>query len=65
MPYLTINEVRQRLRVSRWTVTRLIERGELTAIKAAGRNGAVKIDSTSLEAYIERHAVTPVAESAR
>ena len=35
---LTVAEVAERLRVSRWTVYRLVESGQLPAIKLASRS---------------------------
>lgn len=56
--YLTVADVATALRVSRWTVGRLIDAEELTAIKGEGRNGAVRIALSSVNAYIQRHTVT-------
>lgn len=56
--YLTVKEIAGVLRVSRWSVGRLIEAGELSAVKADGRNGAIRIPESSVHAYIQRHTVT-------
>jgi excisionase family DNA binding protein len=57
MPYLTIREVSERLRLHRVTVGQLVKDGELTAIKGDGANGRVKIDEASVLEYIARHTV--------
>lgn len=56
--YLTVAEVADLLRVSRWSVGRYIDAQELTAIKADGKNGAVRVPVSSLRDYIDRHTVT-------
>lgn len=56
--HLTVKEVAQTLRVSRWSVGRYIAAKELEAIKADGPNGAVRIPLSSLRDYIRRHTVT-------
>ena len=53
-----MNETCRRLGVSRWTVSTLIKRGELEAIKnPGGKNAAVKVKEESLTRYITRHTV--------
>jgi excisionase family DNA binding protein len=59
MPYLTIREVSETLRLHRVTVSALVRQGELRAIKGRGRNGRIKIDAASVEEYIARNAVQP------
>ncbi|MFY1588951.1 helix-turn-helix domain-containing protein [Micromonospora sp. WMMD734] len=56
--HLTVDEVAALLRVSRWSVGRYIKSGALRATKADGRNGAVRIPSSSYEAFIADHTVT-------
>jgi len=56
--FLTVADVAALLRVSRWSVKRYIDSGELRAIKADGRNGAIRIPVSSYRDYIERHTVT-------
>ncbi|GGM20471.1 MULTISPECIES: helix-turn-helix domain-containing protein [Micromonospora] len=56
---LTVQEVADVLRVSRWSVGRYIEAGALEAIKGDGPNGTVRIPLRSLSAYIEAHTVGP------
>lgn len=56
--FLTVDEVADLLRVSRWSVSRYIEAGDLRAIKADGRNGAVRIPESGLEDYLRAHTVT-------
>lgn len=55
--FLTVDEVGEILRVSRWSVARYIAAGELTAVKADGRNGAVRVPVESVQQYIETHTV--------
>lgn len=59
--YLSVRQVRGILGVSRPTVRRLIDSGELKAIKGPAPNSPLKIDETSLHDYIERHEVEPEA----
>ncbi|MEO3929284.1 helix-turn-helix domain-containing protein [Micromonosporaceae bacterium B7E4] len=56
--FLTVDEVAAALRVSRWSVGRYIAAKELEAIKAPGRNGAVRISVRSYQAFIQRNTVT-------
>jgi excisionase family DNA binding protein len=56
--YLTVREVAEYLRVSRWTVRRYVEAGALIAVKGDGDRGAFRISASSLRDYIERHTVT-------
>ena len=56
--FLTVDDVAERLRVSRWSIGRYIKSGALKATKAAGPNGAVRIPLSSYVAYIEAHTVT-------
>jgi excisionase family DNA binding protein len=56
--HLTVDDVANILRVSRWSVGRYIKSGALRATKATGRNGAVRIPVSALSAYIEAHTVT-------
>ncbi|MEU5965925.1 helix-turn-helix domain-containing protein [Micromonospora parva] len=56
--FLTIDEVAGRLRVSRWSVHRYIKSGALKAIKADGRNGAVRIPLSSFVQCVNDHTVT-------
>ncbi|MEK8108696.1 helix-turn-helix domain-containing protein [Micromonospora sp. M12] len=53
--FLTIDEVAERLRVSRWSVSRYIKSEALHAIKGDGRNGPVRISLSSYVAFIEAH----------
>lgn len=61
--YMTVDEVAAWLRVSRWTVGRLVKTGELTAIKAGGRNGAIRVDADSVEDYLKRHTIQATAST--
>jgi excisionase family DNA binding protein len=49
---LTIDEVAQRLGVSRRTVQRKIAAGELPALGLGGRRSPVRIDEAELEAWL-------------
>jgi excisionase family DNA binding protein len=60
--HLTVDEVADLLRVSRWSVGRYIKSGELKAIKACGANGAIRIPLSSYRAYIKAHTVTASEE---
>jgi excisionase family DNA binding protein len=60
--HLTVDEVAEALRVSRWSVGRYITAGELEAVKSPGRNGAVRIPLRSLHAFIRRNTVTASEE---
>lgn len=60
---LTIKEVCDALRVSRWTAGRLIKSGELKAIKTGdAHSAAVRIDDESYADFIERHTVPASTE---
>lgn len=56
--FLTVQEVADVLRVSRWSVGRYIGAGALEAIKGDGPNGSIRIPLRSLHAYIEAHTIT-------
>lgn len=59
MSYLTIAETRSALRISRPTVARLIEAGELVAVKVGDhRTSPFKVHIDSIRAYLNRHTVT-------
>lgn len=61
--YLTVREVADYLGISRWTVVRYVEVGELDAIKANGERGAYRVSMASVSAYLDRHTVnTPTEE---
>jgi excisionase family DNA binding protein len=53
--YYTLEEIADRLKVSRRTVNRWIEDGELTAIKFAPGRGHVRVAESDLKDFIERH----------
>lgn len=57
MRYLLTSEVREILNISRPTVRRLIDSGELRAIKGDAPNSRFKIEEASVLEYIERHRV--------
>ena len=55
----TKEEVQEYLRISRGTLDRIIERGELPIVKiVAGRRGRVLIRRRDLEKFIEDHLLT-------
>jgi Response regulator of citrate/malate metabolism len=62
--FLTVDEVAESLRISRWSVGRYINAGLLEAVKLPGpdgrpsRNGAVRIPLRSYEQFIQRNTVT-------
>lgn len=64
-PYLTIAQVADALRVSRWSVTRYIKAGKLGAIKMAGRNGAVRIPLGSYQEFLQRQVIRPEEDQCR
>lgn len=58
--YITIKQTCERLGISRWTVSQMIKRGELQAIKAkGGRSAGVKVREDSLERYISQQTIVP------
>jgi excisionase family DNA binding protein len=61
--YYTLEEVADRLKVSRRTVNRWIEEGELTAIKFAPGRGHVRVADSDLKDFIERHRTRPEGSS--
>lgn len=61
---LTLNEVCERLRMSRKTVIKLIVSGDLEATRHPGRGigaGEYRITEEALAAYLESRKVVPVA----
>lgn len=61
--YLTTAQVREVLNISRPMVRRLINEGELRAIKGPARTSPLKIEEASVEEYIERHRVPVKADA--
>lgn len=55
--FLSMAETRAMLRMSRGTVTKLIEAGELVAMKGPARNSPFRISRASIESYIARNTV--------
>ena len=55
--FLTVEEVGELLRVSRWSISRYIDAGELTAIKVGGQ---LRIPVSSYLDYLQTHTVQPV-----
>lgn len=57
--FLTVEEVAEVLRISRWSVGRYIKSGALKAVKADGPNGAVRVpEESGLGEYLRAHTVT-------
>jgi excisionase family DNA binding protein len=50
---LTVAETAERLRVSRWTIYRLVESGKLPAIKlGSGRMSPIRVSETELAEWL-------------
>ena len=61
---LTLNEVCERLRMSRKTVIKLIKSGDLEASRHPGRgigDGEYRVTEEALDAYIKSRRIVPVA----
>lgn len=52
---LTLDEVAERLRVTRRTVERKIKRGELPALELGGKRTALRVDARELEEWLYRY----------
>jgi excisionase family DNA binding protein len=62
--YLTAAETRERLRISRETLRKLINSGELKASKIGnGPTSDLRISEEAIADYMERHTVTPTVQS--
>ena len=60
--FLTFKEACEHLRISHETLRKLIKDGEISALKAgAARNSHYRISIDSLNEYIERNTIRPVA----
>lgn len=57
--YLSTAETCGRLRLSRWTISKLVRSGELQAVKGPKRNSPLRISEESIVAYIARHTISP------
>lgn len=57
--YLSTAETCARLRLSRWTVRKLVRHGELQAIKGPARNSPLRISVRSIEEYVARRTISP------
>jgi excisionase family DNA binding protein len=53
--YYTLEEIAERLKVSRRTVNRWIEDGKLTAVKFAPGQGHIRVAESDLKEFVERH----------
>lgn len=61
---LTAAQVCERLDISTKTLTRMVKRGDLAAIKTAGAFGHYRIKEEDLEDYLKRNQVVPDKEAA-
>lgn len=57
--YLSTAETCERLRLSRWTVRKLVRSGELQAIKGPARNAPLRISERSVHDYEVRRTISP------
>lgn len=55
--YVSMKQACEQLKLSRWTVMRLIAQDELEAVKGPARNSHLRITKASVEGYIARRAV--------
>lgn len=55
--YLSTSQACGKLGISRWTLARLIEAGEIKAIKGSARNSHLRIPEESVERYLTRRTV--------
>jgi excisionase family DNA binding protein len=55
--FLSTKETCEVLKLSRWTVMRMIRSGELEAVKGAARNAPLRIKEESIRRYIDRNTV--------
>ena len=53
--YYTLEQVAEKLQVTRRTVNRWIEEGQLVAIKFAPRQGRIRVAESDLKDFLERH----------
>jgi len=60
--YYTLDEVAERLKVSRRSIGRLIESGALPAIRLSAQGGSVRITETDLQAFLEARRTAPKPE---
>lgn len=57
--FLSMAETCRRLRYSRWTVRKLIQTGELQAIKGPARNAPIRVYTQSVADYLNRNLISP------
>lgn len=55
--FLTVTEVAGLLRVSRMTVHRMIQHGEITAVRTGIGRGTYRIPASSLDEHLKRRTV--------
>jgi len=53
--YFTLEEVAERLKVTRRTVNRWIEDGKLTAVKFAPGQGHIRVAESDFKEFVDRH----------
>jgi excisionase family DNA binding protein len=61
--FLSTSQACARLGLSRWTLAKLIEDGEIEAYKGSAKNSHLKIPEESVVAYLERCKVAAPAGS--
>jgi excisionase family DNA binding protein len=59
--FLSMAETCRRLRLSRWTVRKLIRDGEIQAVKGPARNAPIRVYATSVADYLTRNTISPPA----
>lgn len=57
--FLSMAETGKRLRLSRWTVRKLVRSGELQAVKGPARNAPIKVYKASVDDYLARRRISP------
>ncbi len=62
--FISVKETGLRLRKSRWTVMKLIQTGEIKAVKGPSPKAHYDVIEASVTDYIERRTVTPAASTA-
>lgn len=59
--FLSMAETCRRLRLSRWTVRKLVREGEIKAVKGPARNAHIRVYEQSVEDYLTRYTISPPA----
>jgi excisionase family DNA binding protein len=63
--FLSMAETCRRLRYSRWTVRKLIQTGELQAVKGPARNAPIRVYAQSVADYLARNLISPPQPTTR